>query len=111
EKKELRELDVAFKEARRRAVLVDRAREDYPTRTEEFAQKVAALEPRMATLNSRLAAAADQQNRYLAAIAIKELQSQKERLAAYSLQARYALASIFDRASSASGAGESGGGQ
>ncbi len=111
EKKELRELDVAFKEARRRAVLVDRAREDYPTRTEEFAQKVAALEPRMATLNTRLAAAADQQNRYLAAIAIKELQSQKERLAAYSLQARYALASIFDRASSASGAGESGGGQ
>ncbi|HEU4653966.1 MAG TPA: tetratricopeptide repeat protein [Steroidobacteraceae bacterium] len=111
EKKELRELDVAFKETRRRAVLVDRAREDYPARTEEFAQKVAALEPRMATLNTRLAAAADQQNRYLAAIAIKELQSQKERLAAYSLQARYALASIFDRASSASGAGESGGGQ
>ena len=111
EKKELRELDVAFKEARRRSVLVDRAREDYPARTEEFAQKVSALEPRMTVLSARLASAADQQNRYLAAIAIKELESQKERLAAYSLQARYALASIYDRASNANGGGESGGGQ
>ena len=31
---------------------------------------------------------------------MKELESQKERLAAYSLQARFALASIYDRASS-----------
>lgn len=110
EKKELRELDVAVKEARRRWVLVDRAREDYPARTEEFAQKVAALEPRMNVLTARLAAAADQQNQYLAAIAVKELESQKERLAAYSLQARYALASIYDRASNAT-KGETGGGQ
>ena len=36
-RKELRELDVAYKEARRRWVLVERAREDYPARTEEFA--------------------------------------------------------------------------
>jgi hypothetical protein len=110
EKKELRELDVAIKEARRRWVLVGRAREDYPARTEKFAQKVAALEPRMNVLTTRLAAAADQQNQYLSAIAIKELESQKERLASYSLQARYALASIYDRASNA-GKGTSGDGQ
>ena len=83
-RKELRELDVAYKEARRRWVLVERAREDYPARTEEFAGRVANLQPRIAALSAKLAAAAQSQNQYLASIAVKELESQKERLAAYS---------------------------
>ena len=99
-KKEVRELDVAYKEARRRWVLVERARQDYPARTEEFARRVAGLTPRIDTLSARLSVAADSQNSYLAAIAVKELEAQKERLAAYSLQARFALASIYDKASS-----------
>lgn len=99
-KKELRELDVTYKEARRRWVLVERAREEYPARTEEFAIRVVNLQPRIAALGARLDAAASLQNQYLASIAVKELESQKQRLAAYSLQARYALASIYDRASS-----------
>jgi hypothetical protein len=102
-RKELRELEVAYKEARRRWVLVERARQDYPARTEEFAGRVAHLQPRIAALSAKLAAAAQSQNRYLASVAVKELESQKERLAAYSLQARYALASIYDRAASGSG--------
>jgi hypothetical protein len=102
-RKELRELEVAHKEARRRWVLVERAREEYPARTEEFAKRVAGLEPRLASLSTRLAAVADEQNQYLASVAIKELESQKQRLAAYSLQARFALASIYDRASTPGG--------
>ena len=105
-RKQLRELDVAYKEARRRWVLVERAREEYPARTDAFAQRVAGLTPRIEALSARLAQAADAQNRYLASIAIRELESQKERLAAYSLQARFALASIYDRASNAAGGGE-----
>jgi hypothetical protein len=105
-RKELRELDVGYKETRRRWVLVERARAEYPARTEEFAKRVAGLQPRLDDLNNRLVAAATEQNQYLAAIAVKELETQKERLAAYSLQARFALASIFDRAAS----GNSGGG-
>jgi hypothetical protein len=101
--KELRELDLAYKEARRRWVLVERARVEYPARTEEFAQRVVGLGPRIVALNERLGLAAVAQNQYLAAVAIKELESQKERLAAYSLQARFALASIYDRASSDKG--------
>lgn len=103
-RKELRELDVAYKEARRRWVLIERAREDYPARTEEFAKRVQGLQPRIGGLTQRLAVAANSQNQYLAAIAVRELESQKERLAAYSLQARFALASIYDRASSGNGA-------
>jgi hypothetical protein len=104
-RKELRELNVASTEARRRWVLVERAREDYPARTEQFAQRVAGLQPRLTGLNDRLARAAESQNRYLADIAVRELESQKQRLAAYSLQARFALASIYDRASNAPGGG------
>jgi hypothetical protein len=102
-RKELRELNVAYTEARRRWVLVERAREEFPARTEDFAKRVATLQPRIDVLSARLASAADSQNHYLAAVAIKELESQKERLAAYSLQARFALASIYDRASSGGG--------
>jgi hypothetical protein len=98
-RKEARELDVAYTEARRRWVLVGRAREEYPARTEEFTKRVVTLQPRINVLSLRLAKAANSQNRYLAAVAIRELESQKERLAAYSLQARFALASIYDRAS------------
>lgn len=105
-RKELRELDVAYKEARRRSVLVQRAREEYPARTEAFAGRVAGLQPRIDSLSARLDATAISQSRYLAAIAIKELEAQKERLAAYSLQARFALASIYDRASSGGSGGE-----
>ncbi len=104
-RKELRELEVAYREARRRWVLVERAREDYPARTEAFAQRVVNLRPRIEGLSARLAITAEAQNRYLASIAIRELESQKERLAAYSLQARFALASIYDRASNAPGGG------
>ncbi len=104
-RKELRELEVAYREARRRWVLVERAREEYPARTEAFAQRVAGLQPRIEGLSARLAITAEAQNRYLASIAIRELESQKERLAAYSLQARFALASIYDRAASGSKGG------
>jgi hypothetical protein len=97
-RKEVRELDVAYKEARRRWVLVGRAQDDYPARTEEFARRVATLQPRIDGLSARLEATGQAQNRYLASIAIKELESQKQRLAAYSLQARFALASIYDKA-------------
>jgi hypothetical protein len=97
-RKEVRELDVAYKEARRRWVLVGRAREDYPARTEEFARRVATLQPRIDGLSARLEATGQAQNRYLASIAIKELESQKQRLASYSLQARFALAAIYDKA-------------
>jgi hypothetical protein len=97
-RKELRELDVAYKEARRGRVLVERAREEYPARTETYAQRVEGLQPRIAALDARLAVAAGSMQHHLAAIAVRELKAQQERLAAYALQARFALATIYDRA-------------
>jgi len=100
-RRSLQELETALKDARRRWVHVERARGEMPARTGEFAIRVAALEPRISVLSTRLAAASAAQSRYLADVAVRELVAQKERLAAYSLQAQYALASIYDRASSA----------
>lgn len=106
-RKELRDLEIAYREARRRWVLVERAREEYPARTEAFAGRVASLRPRIEELMARLATTAEAQSRYLASIAVRELEAQKERLAAYALQARFALAAIYDRAASGSvGGGE-----
>jgi Tetratricopeptide repeat len=98
ERKQLRELDVALKDARRHRILVDRAKNESPQRTEEFAASVEQLNPRLLSLASRLDAAATAQGSYLASIATAELQAQRQRLASYSMQAQFALASIYDRA-------------
>jgi len=104
-RKEQRELEVAVKEARRRWTLIERARTDSPLHTGEFAERATNLQPRIDALVARLDTAADTQNRYLANVAIKELEAQKERLAAYGLQAQFALAAIYDRANAAANAG------
>ncbi len=98
QKKQLRELDVSLKDARRLQILVDRAQGDAPQRTEELAAKVARLGPGLESLSARLGAVAEAQGLYLAAVAIAELGAQKERLASYAMQAQFALASIYDRA-------------
>jgi hypothetical protein len=98
ERRALRELDVALKDASRHTTLVKRARDDMPAATEGFAGRVAAIAPRIDALSTRLAAARTRQAQFLAAIAVEELESQKERLAAYSQQAQFALATLYDRA-------------
>jgi len=97
-RKEHRELDVAVKEARRRWTLIERARVDSPKQTDAFAVRVDDLQPRIETLILKLEDAGKAQDRYLAEIAIRELNQQKQRLAAYGLQAQFALASIYDKA-------------
>lgn len=100
-RKEHRELDVAVKESRRRWTLIERARVDSPNTTDGFAARVNDLQPRIETLLMKLEDAGKAQDKYLAEIAIKELTAQKQRLAAYGLQAQFALAAIYDNAANA----------
>ena len=58
------------------------------------------MSPRVSQLAVRVDAAKAKQSRHLADIAIGELESQRQRLDEYSVQARYALATIYDRATS-----------
>ncbi len=97
----LRDLGLALNEAHSRWIRVERARRNMPVNTGEFAERVSALRGRIAALQTRLAAAEERQNTYLAQLAVHELEQQKDRLAAYQAQARFALATMYDRAASA----------
>jgi hypothetical protein len=96
----LKDLSVALHEAQSRWIRVERARKAVPQNTGEFATRVAALKQRIDSLETRLVAAEVKQREYLAQIAVRELQQQKDRLAAYQIQARFALGSMYDRAAS-----------
>jgi hypothetical protein len=85
---------------------VQRARAAAPTNTAEFAARIAALGERIQQLHGRLDQARTQQNAYLEDLAAGALQAQKDRLAAYAVQARFALADIYDRAADAGKANE-----
>ncbi len=94
----MRELDAAVYDARTRETASQRAREGAPERNAALGKRVVAVSPRVAELAVRVDAAKARQGRYLADLAISELDSQRRRLDEYSVQARYALATIYDRA-------------
>lgn len=100
----LKDLNLALHEAQARWIRVERARKNVPVNTGEFATRVAALKVRIDALQTRLADAEQRQGGYLAQVAVQELQQQKERLSTYQVQARFALATMYDRAANAEGA-------
>jgi hypothetical protein len=94
----MKDLDLALREAQNRWIRVERARKSVPTNTGEFAARVASLKARIDALQVRLAGTEQKQSAYLARIAVDELEQQKGRLASYQVQARFALATMYDRA-------------
>jgi hypothetical protein len=94
----IKDLDLALHEAQSRWIRVERARKSVPNNNGEFAQRVAALKQRIDALQVRLAQDQNKLEGYLAQLAIHELDEQKGRLAAYQVQARFALATMYDRA-------------
>jgi len=95
----MRELDAAVYDARTRQAASVKARQGAPERAAALAVRVDAVSPRVADLAVRVEAAKAAQGRRLADIAINELEQQRSRLDEYSVQARYAIATIYDRAS------------
>ncbi len=98
QRRTMKDLDAALREAQTRWIRVERARKSVPTNTGEFATRVAALKERIEALQVRLASVEQKQNTYLADVAIAGLQAQKDRLSTYQVQARFALATMYDRA-------------
>ena len=95
----MRELDAAVYDARTRQAGSVKARQGTPERAAALAVRVDAVSPRVTDLASRVETAKTAQGRRLADIAIGELEGQRQRLDEYSVQARYAIATIYDRAS------------
>jgi hypothetical protein len=98
EHRSLKDLNLALNEAQSRWIRVERARKNMPANTGEFAGRVASLKKRIEALQVRLAATEQKQSDYLAKVAVDQLEQQKDRLAAYQVQARFALATMYDRA-------------
>jgi tetratricopeptide (TPR) repeat protein len=104
ERRTLKDLDQALREAQNRWVRVQKARGSMPNNTGEFGARVAALRARLDGAQQRLAGVAQMQNALLETLARGELEQQKERIGTYQIQARFALASIYDRAALGGGA-------
>ena len=96
----IRSLDIALNEAQNRWVRVQQARATVPGDLGNFSDRIAALSTRIASLREQLAGAAHHQEVFLEHLAQEELVAQKDRLAAYQVQARFALADLYDRSSS-----------
>jgi hypothetical protein len=101
QRRQIAELDVALAEAERRAADVYAARDGIPDELKAYRERIAALTPRLAALQGKVMVALGGQEKTLQLYAMRELEAQKERLATYRIQARFALATIYDRANGA----------
>ncbi len=108
QRKALAALDQVLAEAERSAAAVDRARASVPAEILADRQRLAALGPRLQRLHGRVLAALAAEQRTLQRLAIDALEAQRERLASYRVQARFSLATIYDRANAAAANQEAG---
>lgn len=101
QRRAIKDLDLALHEAQNRWVRVQHARTSVPSNTGEFAARISQLQARIDALQIRLVDTQHRQNNYLGELAVAQLQAQKERLATYRVQARFELASLYDRSQDA----------
>ena len=96
--KGLQSIDAELAQARARNAALVQAQRDEPARFVAFGKRIAALEPRIKALLPRVLALGSEQQQVLQDVAVAELTRQKERLAGYTQQARFAVAQLYDRA-------------
>ncbi|MEQ1802104.1 MAG: hypothetical protein ABL989_09295 [Gammaproteobacteria bacterium] len=101
QRRNLRELDELLARATRGQAGAALARNDSPEELDAFAARIAAVTPRIERMQGLIARERGQQEQRLQALAIDTLRDQRERLAAYRVQAQFALATIYDRAATA----------
>ena len=97
-KKALRTINTELELARARDEALAQAQRDEPARHEQFAARIAQLEASVRALIPKVAALTLEQQGQVQELAVAELGRQKERLVAYTTQARFAVAQLYDRA-------------
>ena len=105
-RRDVRKTGESLVEAQRARRQIDDTMRDEVLRFEDFSNRVYGLGPRIDSMQLQVAEAMGDQRAFLQSIAVGELQAQKQRLDVYTVQARFALAAIYDQAASAGGAGE-----
>jgi tetratricopeptide (TPR) repeat protein len=97
-KKGMQELQRNLAEAQQHDAALTAAQRDEPVRLDAFASRIEALSVRVEAMVPRVATLTREQQNAVQELAVAELLQQKERLAAYGTQARFAVAQIVDRA-------------
>jgi outer membrane protein assembly factor BamD (BamD/ComL family) len=105
-RRDVRKTGEALVEAQRSRRKIDDSMRNEPLRFENFSNRVYGLGPKIDGMQLRVAEAMGEQRSFLESIAVGELRAQKQRLDAYTVQARFALAAIYDLAAAEGGAGE-----
>ena len=99
-RRDLQQTGEALVETQRAWRQIDDTMRDEPQRFAELGHRVYSLAPRIEGMKMRVESALSRQQAFLRNIAVDELQAQKERLDVYTIQARFALAAIYDIAAS-----------
>lgn len=99
-RRDLRDTGEALVETQRMRRQIDESMRRQPIEFAEYSDRVYGLAPRIEGLQMRIEDEMLAQREYLQAIAVGELQAQKDRLDIYTVQARFALAAIYDMAAS-----------
>jgi len=97
-RKAMLEMQRNLTQAQQRNVAIAVAQRDEPARLDQFAARIDALAARVQAMVPRVADLTSAQQTQVQELAVAELVRQKERLAAYGTQARFAVAQIYDRA-------------
>lgn len=100
-RRELQETGEALVETQRSYRQIEEAMREETRRFAELGDRVDGLAPRIEGMKMRVEDTLATQRAFLRTIAIGELQAQKDRLDVYTVQARFALAAIYDLAASA----------
>jgi outer membrane protein assembly factor BamD (BamD/ComL family) len=74
---------------------------DEPALFADFNRRVDGLSPKIDDLKARVEFAMERQRAFMLGVAVDELRAQRKRLDTYSVQARFALAAIYDLAATA----------
>jgi hypothetical protein len=101
-KKDFKQLAVELAQAHEHEKQLLQAQLDEPRRFEAFAARIEALRARVLALEPRLGGLIAEQRVAVQELAVAELEQQKQELAEYGSQARFAVAQIYDRAATRS---------
>ena len=96
----------ALVETQRSRRKIDDTMRNEPIKFEDLSARVYGLGPRIDGMKLRVDGALGEQRAFLQSVALGELQAQKQRLDIYTVQARFALAAIYDLAATVGDASE-----
>ncbi len=100
--KDLRGIERELRRAQRAYHQVNTVRTEWPDQFAALTSRIDGLEPRVAGLSSQLDGLVVRQAQFLESVATRELYAQRDRLSTYLVQARFALAAVYDRSATVS---------